>query len=126
LSNIATVIAIEYAREAKSWNQRKMENVRTRARERMRDPTRPAREINAKRVYRTPAMMIPAFKFDANLTPLAEPLDRTSQKTLAVSPEATRDQKLRTKTPNRTGMQKQKCLDWTVRVMISTKVFFFF
>jgi len=29
----------------------------------------------------------------------------------ATTPDATRDQKLRKKTPKRTGMQMQKCLD---------------
>jgi hypothetical protein len=108
---MAMVIAIEYAMEAKSWNQRKMEKVRTNARDRTRDPTRPAREINAKRVYSTPATIIPAFKLLASFTPFCCPFDRTSQNTVATRPEAIRDQKLRTKTPNRTGMQKQKCLD---------------
>jgi hypothetical protein len=37
---MAMVIAIEYAIEAKSWNQRKMEKVRTNARDRTRAPTR--------------------------------------------------------------------------------------
>lgn len=90
--------------------------------------TYPANEMRVKIMYSTPATTMPALRLDASLTPFCDPaqelapvvtgeherrvpLARTSQKMLAVRPEAISDQKLRTNTPNRTGIQKQKCLD---------------